>query len=190
MNEEIFRQLIRYTKPKHWYHLGGILLVIFGIMFTVQEYQIRKFFYVFIGIIFTLLIGGGCIAVGIYRHYFYRKKLQCIKKGEKKQSQLLYDFQQGNRAFNGRLILGSTFLMGKHSGIIRDYAEIVRIYQFIPTNNYIGKEPRFLKIETATEQDITLCAIDGKGKSDRELSRVIDFVLSKNDKVQVGFIGL
>ena len=80
--------------------------------------------------------------------------------------------------------------MGKHSGVIRDYAEIVRIYQFIPSNNYIGKEPRFLKIETATERDITLCAIAGRGKSDKELSKVIDFVLSRNDKVQVGFIGL
>ncbi|MBQ7522893.1 MAG: hypothetical protein IJU14_08480 [Clostridia bacterium] len=189
MNDNVFRQLIRYIKPKYWYHLGGIALVIFGIMFTVEQYQIRNFFYLFMGILFTLLIGVGCIAIGIYKHYSYRKKLQYIKN-EDRQTRLLYDFQQGNKAFNGKLILGSTFVMGKHSGIIREYAEIVRIYQFIPSNNYIGKEPRFLKIETATERDITLCAIDGKGKSDKELATVIDFVLSKNDKVQVGFIGL
>ena len=137
MNNITFKQLIRYTKPRYWYHLGGIILVVFGIMFTIEQYQNGKFFCVFMGVFFTLFIGIGCIALGIYKHYSYRKKLQYIKN-EDMHGRLLYDFQQGNKAFNGKLILGSTFLIGKHSGIIRDYGEIVRIYQFIPSNNYIG----------------------------------------------------
>ncbi len=188
MDKNEYKKLIHYTNPRRHYLIGGILMTIVGAVVTYGSFISGDPVGIVAGVIFTLLLGITLIALSVSQRHKYKKKLESIMDSSK-SARLLADFQNGKRAFGDKLILGDVYIMGKRSGVIREYGELVRIYQWIPNNVCIGKEPRYLSVETAFERKLDLCAIPGRGKDDEELKRVIETVTSKNNGIAVGFIG-
>lgn len=182
-----YKELIGFAKPRYALHILGILLLFVGILMSIMTFLSQEWSYFACGILITLFMGVGCIAAGVSAHIKFRKKIKLIDE-QGMGDILLNDFNNAGRAFSGALVVGDEFLIGKRTGNVLHYSEIVRIYQFIPEQQLIA-EKRYIKAETASARNLLLSDIPSDGRGAQELNGVIQYVTAKNPSIQVGFIG-
>lgn len=187
MEEQEFKDLKKYAKPSHALAVLGAFFVIIGLFvvvmgLTTDSYDSTE--YIVTGII-GVLLGVLFIYLGIRDNKKFDKKLKEIEENGGMPI-LLNDFKTGGRAFKNSLIVGQTFLIGKKSGTIVTYNEIVQIYQYVHSTNFV-EDSRTLKVKTIQNSVLDLCSIPLRGKGNDELEQVINYILSKNPNVKVGY---
>lgn len=161
--------------------LIGIIILIVSIFENIGEDSTM----IIVGAV--MLVMGIIIAVsGIYILKKADKRLAEIYSKGSTQI-LLNDFRTGGKAFKDLLILGQTFLIGKHTGTVITYSNIIQIYQYVHKTNYV-EDSRILKAVIAPDRKVVdLCRIPLSGKGDDELRQVIGFIVSKNENIKVGY---
>ncbi len=167
---------------------GGLYLIIFGML-------------MFAGGVFGITMGGSyatvssvicffCAAVflvvGISEFVIFRRLIRTLRaSGE--LPVLLADFSCGKHAVNDRLILGTTWAIGRHSGYLAKYSDIESAYQNIITNK--GAEAsRTLMIKRRGENaPRVLCTLLPGGKSDEELTDIFVFFSERNHEIKFAY---
>ncbi len=100
---------------------------------------------------------------------------------------LLNDFQNGGKAFKDKLILGQNFLIGKNTGVVIAYSDIGRIYQQIRKTNGV-EDSRTLKVlHLKTNRYYDLCKVPRRGKAEDEVQQVVEYIVSMNPNIRVGY---
>lgn len=103
-----------------------------------------------------------------------------------KLSYLYADFEHGSRAFNDRLRMGENFLIGNKTGTVVTFGEITRIYKYVHSTNGI-KDNQIMKIVTVNNTTRDLCNLSTWFSDENEEMQVVQYVLSKNPNVRVGY---
>ena len=101
---------------------------------------------------------------------------------------LLYEFENAGRAFGDSVILGDTFIIGKGMGVIVQYSDIRRVYQYVHSTNGI-EDTRLLRAELVSGREADLFMLPHSGKGDEELNNVINYMCSINPRIKVGYNG-
>ena len=185
------KSLKKYIKPSNsltalgvWFAFLGVSLLIHEIVAGIENDGI-EFEGFWIAVIFTLF-AFLLIELGITGNKRLKKLYTDIEESGGLPL-LLDDFENGGKAFKNKLVLGQRFLIGKNTGVVIAYSDIGRIYQEIHKTNYI-EDSRTLKIlSVKTNRYYDLCKIPLKGKADDEVQQVIEYIVSMNPNIRVGY---
>ena len=164
-----------------------VLGIIFIILAPIAYYMIYDIVYSIAWGLGILIMG--IVLIGTYFHISgnLNKKLKKIE-AEGNLPLLLNDFKTGGKAFDGRMILGQQYIIGKGLGTILAYYEIKNIHQKINYTNGIENQ-RTLMAVTTYGRTLNLCTLKLRGKSDDEANHVISYILSINPRITVGYHG-
>ncbi len=183
-DETALKKLKRYVRTSP----GSIVLgIIFIILAPIVYNGIYDLVYSIVwGLTFLII---GIVLIGTYFHTSgnLNKKLKKIEQ-EGNLPLLLNDFMTGGKAFEGRMILGQQYIIGKGFGTVLAYYEISNIYQKINYTNGIENQ-RSLMAVTTYGKTMSLCALKLRGKSDNEANHVISYICSMNPRITVGYQG-
>lgn len=185
MNEKTLKKLKKFIRPPHKEYVLAALMTLIGAFCILGATEVgdsnKETIAYLIGIGIIVLLGGGSILEGVLKARRWKKRLKQIEKNGAIH-ELLSDFENGGKAFNNSLILGRSFLIGKKTGAVFTYSEIVKIYQLIHFTNGI-EDKRMLKIDTAEKKGIDLCRVPLGDKADEEIQRIIGYITSVNNGV-------
>lgn len=92
---------------------------------------------------------------------------------------LLADLKRGRRVFGGDLILGETWAIGRHTGYMIKYSDIVYATQKIVRNKGNEASRNITVVHKNGKAPRVLCALKTGGRSDQELAEVIRFIQEK-----------
>lgn len=187
MDKNLKKELYKYIKPSS---VSAVIFVCISIIFFLMAYAsvpkaeddslIQFLIFLIFGIIFLIyFVSHFCTLSSI------KKKIKTFEhQGE--FDLLANDFLAGGKAFNDNLRLGQKFLIGKKTGTIVSYQDIVKIYQYAHKTNGV-EDSRMLKIETTNKKNVNLCKIPLKGKADNEVAQVCDYIARMTSRVFVGY---
>lgn len=188
MYENEMKELKKFIRPSSGiFVMGGILsaIALLILISSISYDEDDKMYMVVLGAV-MLLIGAILIFSGIHSLNKVTKKLAEIDSNGGTQF-LINDFKSGGKAFKDALILGQTFLIGKHTGTIITYNDILQIYQYVHKTNFV-EDTRILKVVLAqNRKTVDLCPLPLRGKADNEAAQVINYILSRNPNVKVGY---
>jgi len=102
----------------------------------------------------------------------YNEAAGLVRKFEKEGSltNVLYDFRNGDRFLNGRLIRGENYIMSMGSGKILRAAEVERLLDY-RKNGFAG-DTRQLRAEMSDGKTCDLTYISMKGKDEEDIRRL------------------
>jgi hypothetical protein len=103
----------------------------------------------------------------------YNEAAGLVRKFEKEGSltNVLYDFRNGDRFLNGRLIRGENYIMSMGSGKILRAAEVERLLDYRKKNGFAG-DTRQLRAEMSDGKTCDLTYISMKGKDEEDIRRL------------------
>ena len=103
----------------------------------------------------------------------YNEAAGLVRKFEKEGSltNVLYDFRNGDRFLNGRLIRGENYIMSMGSGRVLRTAEVTRLIDYRKKNGFAG-DTRQLRAEMADGKTFDLTYISMKGKDEEDIRRL------------------
>lgn len=186
MQENSITVIKKYITPSYSAVIAGTVISILAILWFVISSTIidmDRTKEIIIGSV-TLIMGIFLAAWELAFIFQVKKSLSLVDKNGDMQI-LLDDFKNGIQFFKGSLILGQRFIIGKNSGNVLYYSEIIRIYQYIHKTNFV-EDMRVLKAVNNKRNVINICALPLRGKGDSELTIAINHILSKNPNVKVG----
>ncbi len=155
----------------------GTLMIPFGIMLLTTE----------VAIMCLLFFGAGAIMIWLF--FSTEKSInQHLNDLESTgvMPQVLLDFKQGEQHFNGKLRIGQYYLIGKGSGQVLPYQEIVQIYQYVHKTNG-AEDSRAIRVKNKKGIEITLCSIPIKNKGIVELQDVIMKIAIRAPGIKIGY---
>lgn len=189
MEEELKQRFKKYIYPKKLLTILFAILSIGALAFwfysllDVRSHPglYEKCIFAFVAV----LICGVVTGCGIYSQWKVTKKIKEIEqRGE--LPLVLHDFEMAETAFNDALRMGQTYMLGKGTGGIFTYNDIVQIYQYIHKTNGL-EDSRMIKVKTSDGKTHDLCKLPLRGKGDDELSQVFAYVKGKNEKIYLGY---
>ena len=186
-NELVKKKLRRFTVPHHDGYLGGVTFTAIGLAEAaagVVEHSVKIILF---GVAFAVLLGGWILSDAIKETKRYNARLERIEQAGGLEA-LLTDFENGSKAFGGQLIVGKQFLIGKRTGAVLPYGEIVRMYQYIEKTNGI-EDKRFVRVNTANDGVIDLCRLKLRGKSNEEFEQFSEYLVGVNPNIALGYNG-
>ncbi len=188
MYQNDIKELKKFIRPSPAIFIVGAVFILIGIIILAVSIPAKvenKEVVIVIGSV-IFVIGIITAAAGISIMKKADKRLAEIDANGGTQI-LLNDFRTGGKAFKNLLILGQTFLIGKNTGTVITYSDIIQIYQYVHKTNYV-EDSRILKAVIVPDRKVVdLCRIPLGGKGDDELRQVIGFILSKNENIKVGY---
>lgn len=186
-DEKVKKDLIKYASRPAVAQVIGVLAILFVVMLSVALIFIGTYIVPVIAVLVVGFIIAGFLFVlnKAMKRYFF-DTLAGIEADPEAMRTLLFDFANAGRAFNGRMVLGDRFIIGRNTGTVVPYSEVTRVYQYIHSTNGI-EDSRILKATTFEGRTIDLCSLPGRGKGDDELNQVIDYMISRNGKIRVGY---
>ena len=103
----------------------------------------------------------------------YNEAAGLVRKLERDGSltNVLYDFRNGDRFLNGRLIRGENYIMSMGSGKILRAAEVERLLDYRKKNGFAG-DTRQLRAEMSDGKTCDLTYINMKGKDEEDIRRL------------------
>ncbi len=182
MEKDIINDFKKYIHPSPSLAVTGIITIAVS---PILFFMIYDRMYAIVTSITTLLMGIICVV------YFFEMRSQIAKQLRSIEernflSVLLDDFNHGGKAFNGMLILGKVFVLGKHRGAILTYSDIKNIYQKIDYYNGIESQRTLIAV-TKDNKEHTLCVLKLRGRSDDEAIQVVNYIVSMNPEITVGY---
>ena len=135
----------------------------------------------------TFGIGVIFMIVGLSQSSTFRRTMRILHSRNQIDA-LLYDFENAGRAFGDSVILGDVFVIGKGTGAVIKYIDIRRVYEYIHTTNSI-EDKRTFRAELSTGRTMDLFMLPRNGRGDEELNNVINYMRSRNSRIQVGYKG-
>lgn len=124
----------------------------------------------------------------------------CLKSRDRRISQNLELYKNSNVFdevksefkngwnMNGQVILGETYLFGRHSGGIFRYFEIQQVYQTVHKTNFVTDSRSLTVVISGREKEVTLCSLPVKSKQgDEQAYRLMYIIQSKNPAVRLGY---
>lgn len=184
VDEKTLNKLKKYAGSSISTLIIGIILIISGPIAFHLIYDLG----------YSIAWGLGFIICGIVMIVLYSENTKTLslklKKAEAEGNLplLLNDFMNGGKAFDGRMILGQGYIIGKGYGTILAYYEIANVYQKINYTNGV-ENARTLMAVTTYGRTLNLCSLKIRGKSDDEFNHVISYILSMNPRIVVGYQG-
>ncbi len=176
--EEELKRFKKFNKS------GEVGMIILGVFFEVISLACYKHLELII-VIGGFLLGAAIIIMTLKSGADYNKRMEQIQQNGQMPA-LLSDFRSGDRGFDGSLIVGQYYLIGKNTDTFFRYDEIKQMYQTIHKTN--GFEDG--RTVTAVGQDgktRQLCSLKTRGKSNEELEQFFMFVHSKNPNIVFGY---
>ncbi len=173
----------QYIKPSLKATVFGILVMIAGGgAFALELINHRASFGV-IWLAFGLGIGSLLIVYDSLKTKKFKKTLEQFEKNGDIDD-IMYDFENGRKMFNGALILGQYFLISKKSGTVVEYSEVDKLYQLVKGTGERAK--RIIQIRTTDKKKINLCKIPVSGsKTSEELGKVLGYITAKNRNISL-----
>ncbi len=185
--KKLTKKLQRFTVPHHENYIGGAVFIVIGLLGAVAGVIEQSIEVTVGGVLLAVLLGGWLFSDGVKDTKRYKARLERIRQGGGFDL-LLDDFQNGQRAFGGQLIIGRTFVIGKRTGSIFSYGEITRAYQYIVRTNGI-ESARTIRIVTPNDGTMDLCKLKLRGKSNDEVDLFMQHLLRVNPNVALGYNG-
>lgn len=105
---------------------------------------------------------------------------------DEKLSDVLEEFENSQDVFHNALRVGAEYMFGKEMGTIIKYKDISNIYQYVHKTNLV-EDKREIRVVKVNGEEIKLCKLSLKGKSDNELKALMIYILEKNPKIQIGY---
>ena len=175
------KEFIKYTKPTTTYIAIG-----FGAFFTLLVIICGNELTTFTHI-GGFILGIGLIVGGIYEIVKFNNMIKSFEENGKMIT-ILSDFRNGTKAFDGKLIIGQTWLIGNKTGTILQYSDVVRFYQTIHKTNYV-EDGRTVTAVTKDGKRVQLCNLKTRGKSSDELDYFFSFISSNYPEIALGYDG-
>ena len=175
------KEFIKYNKPTTTYIVIG-----FGAFFTLLVILCGSELSTFTHI-GGFILGVGLIVGGIYEIVKFNNMIKSFEENGKMVT-ILSDFRNGTKAFDGKLIIGQTWLIGNKTGTILQYSDVVRFYQTIHKTNYI-EDGRTVTAVTKDGKRVQLCNLKTRGKSSDELDYFFSFISSNYPEIALGYDG-
>lgn len=105
---------------------------------------------------------------------------------DEKLPEVLEEFENSQSVLNNALSVGTEYMFGKGMGTIIKYKDISNIYQYVHKTNLV-EDKREIRVVKVNGEEIKLCKLSLKGKSDNELKALMIFILEKNPKIKIGY---
>lgn len=177
-------RLILYLCPGIWMYIVGVLCTFVGIVCIISGVEDKNAANTVQGIVFTLIVAGVFLTTSIMNIMVFRKTLASI--AEEDWNVLINDFENGRKAFNKSLIIGSIYILGKHSGEIIRIESVKRAYQYLE-RDAAGERLRSMRLELPAGKKVNVGKIPLWGKANDELSEIFDYIQAINPLIVVGF---
>ena len=168
------RELRNYSFPT-----GGIFLVSIGFL------MLAAVIYAFIigaakllALVIIVLCSAFMIIVGGFDFIVYARLIERIKKNGE-MPVLTADFKRGRRVLGGDLILGEMWAIGRHTGYMIKYSDIVYARQNIIKNKGAEASRNITVLNRNEKAPRVLCNLKTGGRSDNELSQIMVFLREK-----------
>ena len=186
MQENSISTVKKYITPSYSTVVVGIIISVLSILWfvisaiTIDMDRTKE---IIIGSV-TLIMGLFLTSWELAFIHQANKSLSIIENNGEMQI-LLNDFKNGSQYFKGSLILGQKFVIGKNSGTVLAYTDVVRIYQYVHKTNFF-EDMRVFKAVNNKRNVINVCPLPLRGKGDCEFNTAANIILSKNPNVKVG----
>ena len=195
MNESVVKELKKYiffsSIGEFIREIGGliiliILLVIFitnisGIldMIRSEDNMLGKIIFCVIVLFPVFGIVHYCLVVSAPKRIIRRLE----EEGE--LSNVIRDFQKGEKLFGDSVRVGNKYIIGKGTNCIISYKDIKQIYQYIHKTNHF-EDYRTLRAYTDIET-IDICQLPRNGAGEQTVRQLIMYICAKNPNLKVGY---
>lgn len=114
-----------------------------------------------------------------------RKFFRSLEGGNQLE-QVAADFTAAVSMRKNRIRFGRRWIFCKGKCRLVRYEDIRQIYQYVHRTNFM-EDDRALKYVDSNGKTRVLCKLELQGKSDEELHKMADLILSKNPGVKIGY---
>ncbi len=118
--------------------------------------------------------------------FIFRRLIRTLRESGE-LPMLLADFSRGKRVLNDRLILGTTWAIGRHSGYLAKYSDIESTYQNIIRNKGTEASRTLMVKRRGENAPRVLCTLLPGGKSDEELTDILVYFSERNPKIKFSY---
>lgn len=106
-------------------------------------------------------------------------------EGEGELSNVIMDFQKGEKLFGDAVRVGNKYIIGKGTKDIVAYKDIKQIYQYIHKTNYF-EDYRSLRVCT-DDGTKDICQLPRNGAGEQTVRQLIMYICTKNPNIKVGY---
>lgn len=100
-------------------------------------------------------------------------------------SNVIMDFQEGEKLFGDAVRVGNKYIIGKGTKDIVAYKDIKQIYQYIHKTNYF-EDYRSLRVCT-DDGTKDICQLPRNGAGEQTVRQLIMYICTKNPNIKVGY---
>lgn len=100
-------------------------------------------------------------------------------------SNVIMDFQEGEKLFGDAVRVGNKYIIGKGTKDIVAYKDIKQIYQYIHKTNYF-EDYRSLRVCT-DDGTKDICQLPRNGAGEQTVRQLIMYICAKNPNIKVGY---
>lgn len=100
-------------------------------------------------------------------------------------SNVIMDFQEGEKLFEDAVRVGNKYIIGKGTKDIVAYKDIKQIYQYIHKTNYF-EDYRSLRVCT-DDGTKDICQLPRNGAGEQTVRQLIMYICAKNPNIKVGY---
>lgn len=179
--------LVKYTRGagSFWkIALGALIAFYFLYFFSVTLIKFTTAVYERLMLLILLLPAGYGILL-VWRGVSYlRKYTVCVREAESsgEMQTVLADFSRSRSMVHNNIRLGEKYIFGKGKGYPVSYSEINKVYQSIIRRGFFESERR-LNVVVNGGGTRTLCNLKLRGKSDKDMLEIVDYIRQQNPNV-------
>lgn len=100
-------------------------------------------------------------------------------------SNVIMDFQEGEKLFGDAIRVGNKYIIGKGTNCIISYKDIKQIYQYIHKTNHF-EDYRSLRAYT-NDGTKDICQLPRNGAGEQTVRQLIMYICTKNPNIKVGY---
>ena len=100
-------------------------------------------------------------------------------------SNVIMDFQKGEKLFGDAVRVGNKYIIGKGTNCIISYKDIKQIYQYIHKTNHF-EDYRSLRAYT-NDGTKDICQLPSNGAGEQTVRQLIMYICAKNPNIKVGY---
>lgn len=100
-------------------------------------------------------------------------------------SNVIMDFQKGEKLFGDAVRVGNKYIIGKGTNCIISYKDIKQIYQYIHKTNHF-EDYRSLRVCT-DDGTKDICQLPRNGAGEQTVRQLIMYICTKNPNIKVGY---
>ena len=182
MDNDTRKQIIKFAKPQSWYTVLGIIFIVSGIILFIPIMIMpvtRRIFEVSMELNITALVIG---AVFLIRQHIIKSRVTArldLIEQSFGHFVLENDFFNGEKRFNGSVIMGDCFVIGKATGTIAAYEDIKKVCCKIYRHNF-REFFRQIKVVLEDGKTLTVCTIFLSTNIDFETDRIFEIIKLRN----------